>query len=199
MKIFTGSKMNFSETKLSGAYILELEKKKDSRGFFARMYCEDEFKNRGISFTPVQANVSFNQHKNTLRGMHYQVPPFEEAKLVWCTRGAIYDVIIDIRPESPTANEWIGVELSAENKRMIYIPTGFAHGFLTLEDETEVSYLMSEFYKPGAGKGIKWDDAAFNIDWPAEVAVISEKDKKWPPYNSAKLSVDSENYNAFSG
>lgn len=195
MMISTGSKMNFTETKLKGAYILDLEKLQDNRGFFARMYCEEEFRKSGISFSPVQGNVSFNQHKYTLRGMHYQEPPFEEAKLVRCTRGAIYDVIIDIRPESPTANEWVGVELTAENRKMIFIPKGFAHGFLTLEEETEVNYLMSEFYKPGAGRGIRWDDPAFNIDWPAEVAVISEKDKNWPPYKTAKLNVNSENNN----
>ncbi len=182
--------MKFAETKLKGAYILELEKLEDERGFLARTYCENEFKNSGISFSPVQTNLSFNQHKHTLRGMHHQAPPFEEAKLVQCIRGAIYDVIIDIRPESPTVNEWVGVELSDENRKMIFIPKGFAHGFLTLEDETEVSYLMSEFYKPGADRGIRWNDPAFNIDWPAEVAVISEKDKNWPLSQQSRVNVE---------
>lgn len=144
------------------------------------MYCQEEFENIGISFSPVQANISYNRHKYTLRGIHYQVSPFEEAKLISCVKGVIYDVLIDIRPGSATFNQWTGVELSSANKKMIYIPEGFAHGFLTLEEETEVYYLMSEFYKPGAGRGIRWNDPFYNIKWPAEPKVISDKDKRWP-------------------
>ena len=172
--------MIFLETTLDDAYILKLEKKEDNRGFFARSYCENEFKKHGISFTPVQANISYNKYKHTLRGMHYQEPPHAEAKLIRCVRGSIYDVIIDIREGSPTMNKWFGVEISAENKKMLFIPKGFAHGFLTLEEKTEVSYLMSEFYKPGFGRGIKWDSAFYNIKWPSEATVVSEKDKNWP-------------------
>jgi len=174
--------MFFSKTKLRDAYVLELDRKEDERGFFARTYCENEFEERGIPFTPVQANISYNRHKHTLRGMHCQAAPYEEAKLVSCIKGAIYDVIIDLRPDSPTFNEWTGIELSAENRLMLFVPKGFAHGFLTLKENTEVSYLMSEFYKPGAGRGIRWDDSSFNIDWPAPIAVISDKDKAWPAY-----------------
>lgn len=175
--------MIFTETNLKDAYTLELEKKEDQRGFFARTYCQDEFKVMGISFTPVQANLSYNKYRHTLRGMHYQASPFEEAKLVSCIKGAIFDVIIDIRPGSPTYCEWIGVELSADNKRLLFVPEGFAHGFLTLERETEISYLMSEFYTPGTGRGIRWDDPVFHINWPGEIEVISEQDKKWPSFN----------------
>lgn len=179
--------MIFTETKLKDVFILELEKNVDERGYFARTFCENEFSNAGIPFKPVQANISYNQHKHTLRGMHYQASPDEEAKLVNCVRGAIYDVIIDIRVGSPTFNKWLGIELSAENKKMLYIPEGFAHGFITLADDTEVNYLMSEFYKPGSGRGLRWDDPAFNIEWPAEISVISEKDKQWPPYKNQKF------------
>lgn len=176
--------MKFTETKLKDAYTLELEPKEDKRGFFARTYCRKEFEEIGIDFTPVQANISYNRSKHTLRGMHYQVSPFEEAKLVFCVKGAIFDVIIDIRQGSPTVLEWIGVELNHDNKKMIFVPEGFAHGFLTLDDETEVFYLMSEFYSPGSGRGIRWNDPAFNIHWPEEIAVISEKDKNWPDYKN---------------
>lgn len=172
--------MIFKETKLKDAYTIDLEKKDDERGFFARTYCQNEFRSAGIPFTPVQANISFNRHKHTLRGMHYQEAPDEEAKLVYCTRGSIYDVIIDLRPDSSSYMQWVGIDLTRNNRRMLYVPEGYAHGFLTLEDETEVSYMMSEFYKPGSGQGIHWNDPAFNIDWPAEAEVISEKDKSWP-------------------
>lgn len=172
--------MIFTKTNLEDAYILELEKKDDERGYFARTYCKDEFKENGISFTPVQANISYSKHKHTLRGMHYQIAPFEEAKLVGCIRGSIYDVIIDIREGSPTMNKWLGIEISEENKKMLFVPKGFAHGFLTLEDKTEASYLMSEFYKPGFDRGIRWDDSFYNIEWPAEAKILSEKDRNWP-------------------
>jgi len=174
--------MKFIETELKEAYIIELEEHVDERGFFARTFCVNEFDEEGIDFNPVQRNRSYNESKHTLRGMHYQESPYEEAKLVSCVRGAMYDVIIDIREDSTTVDKWIGVELTASNRKMLYVPKGFAHGFLTLEDDTEVSYLMSDFYKPGVGRGIKWDDPYFNIKWPAEVLAISDKDRNWPTY-----------------
>lgn len=177
--------MKFKETKLNDAYILELEKHEDERGFFARAYCVNEFQEKGIEFPVVQANVSFNRYKHTLRGMHYQQQPHGEAKLVRCTRGAIFDAIIDVRPDSSTYMEWIGVELTDQNYRMLFVPEGFAHGFITLEDKTQVTYQVSEFYTPGAERGIRWNDEAFNINWPAEPEIISEKDSVWPDYKKA--------------
>lgn len=172
--------MIFTETKLKGAYIIEIEKLKDDRGFFARSWCQKEFERQGLTSSVVQANVSFNKLKGTLRGMHYQLAPYEETKLVRCTKGAIYDVIIDLRTGSPTYAQWIGVKLTAENYRMLYVPEDFAHGFQTLDDGSEVTYQVSQFYTPGSEKGIRWDDPAFDIDWPFQVTVISEKDKNWP-------------------
>lgn len=172
--------MKFSETELKEPYIIELEEHIDERGFFARTFCINEFAEVGIDFNPVQRNLSYNKYKHTLRGMHYQEPPYEEAKLVSCVKGSIYDVIIDIREDSSTLNKWIGLEMSAVNRKMLFVPKGFAHGFLTLEDDTEVSYLMSDFYKPGVGGGIHWDDPFYHIEWPAQAEVISEKDKNWP-------------------
>jgi dTDP-4-dehydrorhamnose 3,5-epimerase len=174
--------MIFTETKLKGAFIIELELRKDERGFFARTWCRKEFEAHGLVRQMVQANVSFNRKKGTLRGMHYQVAPYEEAKLVRCTRGAIYDVGIDLRPDSPTYKQWVGVELTSENYQMIYVPENFAHGFITLEDNTEVTYQVSEFYSPGSERGICYNDPAFGIKWPIQVEVISEKDKTWQDY-----------------
>jgi len=174
--------MIFKETKLKDAFIIDLEKHQDDRGFFARAYCEKEFQNHGIESAVVQANVSYNKYKHTLRGMHFQTEPYGEAKLVRCTRGAIYDVIIDVRKNSPTYKEWIGVELTEDNYRMLYVPEGFAHGFITLQDGTVITYQVSEFYTPGAEKGIRWNDPAFGINWPAEPAIISEKDENWPDF-----------------
>jgi dTDP-4-dehydrorhamnose 3,5-epimerase len=175
--------MIFKETKLKDAYIIDLDDKKDERGFFARTFCEKEFKEAGQPFRAVQANLSYNKSRFTLRGMHYQVSPHEEAKIVRCIRGAVYDVIIDLRKKSPTADQWMGVELSAENRKSLYVPKGFAHGFLTLREHTEVHYLMSEFYMPGVGRGIRWDDPFYNIEWPNEAGIISEKDQNWPYRN----------------
>ena len=174
--------MIFHETELNDAYIIDLDKLEDERGFFARAFCMDEFSEQGIKFEVAQANTSYNRFAKTLRGMHYQKDPHGEAKLVRCTRGAIYDAIIDVRPGSSTYMQWIGVELSDQNYRMLYVPEGFAHGFITLEDETEVSYQVSEFYTPGAEKGIRWNDPSFNVEWPAEPNIISEKDKAWPDF-----------------
>lgn len=174
--------MIFKETELNDALVIDLNKLGDERGFFARAFCVNEFKEHGIEFPVAQANVSYNRYKHTLRGMHYQKEPYGEAKLVRCTRGAIWDAIIDVRPDSSTYMQWVGVELTEQNYRMLYVPEGFAHGFITLEDETEVTYQVSEFYTPGAENGIRWDDQTFNIDWPADPKVISEKDKSWPDF-----------------
>jgi dTDP-4-dehydrorhamnose 3,5-epimerase len=176
--------MIFTEAKLMGAYIIEIEKREDERGFFARGWCQNEFEAYGLVPHVVQANISYNKKRGTLRGMHYQIAPYEETKLVRCTRGALYDVIIDLRPASPTYSQWFGVELTAENYKMLYVPEGFAHGFITLQDETEATYQVSQFYTPGSERGLRYDDPAFRIEWPAEVQVISEKDKNWPDYGT---------------
>ena len=180
--------MIFKETKLSGAFIVELEKLEDERGFFARAWCQQEFEVRGLTSRLVQCNVSFGRTQGTLRGMHYQVAPYEEAKLVRCTRGAIYDVIIDLRPDSPTYKQWMGVELTAENHKMLYVPEGFAHGYQTLMDNTEVFYQVSQFYSPESERGLRYDDPVFGIEWPIDVQVISDKDKSWSDYLLRKMA-----------
>ncbi|HEX9989110.1 MAG TPA: dTDP-4-dehydrorhamnose 3,5-epimerase [Chloroflexia bacterium] len=174
--------MIFTETALKGAYIIDVEKLEDERGFFARSWCAHEFEEHGLNARLAQCNVSYNHKKGTVRGMHYQTVPFEEVKLVRCTRGAIYDVIIDLRPGSPTYKQWISVELTMDNHKMLYVPEGFAHGFQTLEESSEVFYQMSEFYAPGHAKGIRWDDPAFGVRWPLEVQVISARDRQYPDY-----------------
>jgi dTDP-4-dehydrorhamnose 3,5-epimerase len=174
--------MKFIETELKGALIIEPNLLEDERGFFARIWCRKEFEQHGLNPDLVQCNISFNRRKGTLRGMHYQVAPSEETKSVRCTMGAIYDVIIDLRPNSPTFKAWLSVELSAENRKMIYIPVGFSHGFMTLADNTEVFYQMSEFYAPECARGVRWNDPAFDIVWPAEVTAISEKDRQYPDF-----------------
>lgn len=170
--------MIFTETKLKGAFIIEIEKLEDERGFFGRSWCVNEMKDHGINVNILQANVSFNKYKGTLRGMHYQKAPYGESKLVRCSRGSIFDVIIDLRPDSPTYKQWIGVELSQDNYKMLFVPVDFAHGFITLEEDSEVTYMMSEIFVPGAGKTIRWNDPVFNIKWPFEPLIMSEKDKK---------------------
>lgn len=180
--------MIFKETELKGVSIIELEPIEDDRGFFARSFCQKDFRRHGINMAIVQSNISYNKEKGTLRGMHYQSAPHEEAKLVSCMRGAIYDVIIDIRRNSSTYCRWVAVELSATSPqlaashRMIYIPEGLAHGFLTLMDNTEVFYQMSEFHAPEYARGIRWNDPAFKIQWPADVQVISGKDRNYPNF-----------------
>jgi len=174
--------MTFHETKLPGVFEIYLEPKSDERGFFARSWCQREFKEHGLNPVTVQCNVSFNEKKATLRGMHYQAEPHPEAKLVRCTQGAIYDVVVDLRPKSPTFKKWIGIALTAANRQMIYVPEGCGHGFLTLEDETEVFYQMSEFYHPELSRGVRWNDAAFDIEWPAQPAVISDRDQTYPDF-----------------
>lgn len=171
--------MIFTETKLEGAFIIELEKLEDDRGFFARTFCRKEFEERGLNPKIAQCNISFNQKKSTLRGMHYQIAPYKEAKLVHCIKGKIYDVIIDLRPDSPMFKEWLAVELTSENHRMLYVPEGFAHGFQTMEDDTVVFYQMSEFYHSRCSRGIRWDDPSFEIEWPITEKIISAKDNSY--------------------
>lgn len=168
--------MKFIETKLKGAFIIELERLDDERGFFARTFCQREFEEYGLNPKVVQCNMSFNRKKGTLRGMHYQAFPYEEAKLVRCIKGAIYDVIIDLRPNSIAFKKWLAVDLTEQNRRMIYIPEGFAHGFQTLRDNTEIFYQMSEFFRPEYARGVRWNDPAFEIGWPIEDPIISTND-----------------------
>ncbi len=158
--------MIFKETKLKGAFTIDLERIEDNRGFFARAWCKREFEAHGLNSRLVQCNLSFNRFRDTIRGMHYQGSPHEEEKLVRCTRGAIFDVIIDLRLGSETYLKWIGVELTAENRKMLYVPKKFAHGYQTLEDNSEVLYQVSQFYSPGAERGVRWDDPTFAIEWP---------------------------------
>ena len=174
--------MVFQNTGLSGAFLIELERIHDERGFFARSWCTREFAEHGLNGHLVQCNVSRNRARGTLRGMHYQAPPHEEAKLVRCTMGAIYDVIVDLRPASGTYMRSFGAELSADNHHALYVPEGFAHGFLTLTDESEVFYQMSEFYTPEAARGLRWNDPQLAIDWPGPVVVISERDRTYPDF-----------------
>lgn len=174
--------MIFNSTELNDVYLIDINKLQDERGFFARAFCMKEFEKKGIKFPVAQANISFNAAQYTLRGMHYQREPHAEAKLVRCMKGSIYDVIIDLRPNSSTCGKWMGVELNEQNYRMLYVPEGFAHGFITLEDNTEIAYQVSEFHTPGAEQGIRWDDPNFGIQWPGEPKVISEKDRSWMDY-----------------
>jgi dTDP-4-dehydrorhamnose 3,5-epimerase len=174
--------MTFHETKIAGVFEIRLEPKPDERGIFARSWCQKEFKSHGLNPKLVQCNVSFNTRKGTLRGMHYQVAPYPETKLVRCTRGSIYDVVVDLRPQSHTFKNWISAVLTAENRNAIYVPEGCAHGFLTLEDKSEVFYQMSEIYNADSARGVRWDDPAFQIAWPAKVEVISERDRTYPNF-----------------
>lgn len=174
--------MIFTETELKGAYIIDLERREDERGFFARTWCQNEFEAHGLVARIVQANTSYNKLKGTLRGMHYQRAPYAETKLVRAVRGAIVDVIVDLRTDSPTYKRWISVELTADNRRALFVPEGFAHGFQTLEDNTDVSYQVSAFYTPGAEGGARYNDPAFDIQWPLPINVISDKDATWPDF-----------------
>lgn len=169
---------------LPGAYLVELTPHQDERGFFARTWCQREFSEHGLNPRLVQCNLSYNRQRGTLRGMHYQAAPYEEAKVVQCTRGTIYDVIIDLRPDSSTFRQHLAVMLTAQARNMLYTPEGFAHGFLTLEDDTEIFYQISEFYAPEHARGVRWNDPAFGIQWPAEVNVISERDATYPDFTT---------------
>lgn len=173
----------FQETTLKGAFVIEMDCLQDERGFFARSYCAKEFAANGLDARLVQCNVSYNRLRGTLRGMHYQAAPAAETRVVRCTRGAIYDVIVDLRPEAPTYKKFLSVVLTADNRRMLYIPQRFAHGFLTLADDTEIFYQMSEFYSPGCAQGFRWDDPSFRISWPEKIQIISEKDRSYPNYS----------------
>lgn len=175
--------MIFQETIIKGAYIVDIERREDDRGFFARSWCRREFETHGLNPHIAQCNVSFNARKGTLRGMHYQVRPFAETKLVRCTMGSLCDVIVDLRPDSPTFKNHLSVVLTAKNRTMFYVPEGFAHGFLTLEDNTEVHYQISEFHAPDHARGFRWNDPAFGIAWPADVKVISERDRNYPDFS----------------
>lgn len=174
--------MIFTETALKGAFVIDLEPIRDERGLFARTWCRKEFETNGLDVVWVQSSISVNSRSRTLRGMHYQASPNEEIKLVRCTMGAIYDVIVDLRPTARTYGQHVAVTLTADNHRAVYIPKGFAHGFLTLEDNSEVSYHMSEFYSQASAQGFRWDDPAFKIIWPEPVLVMSEKDRTWPAF-----------------
>ncbi|GKU76794.1 dTDP-4-dehydrorhamnose 3,5-epimerase [Paenibacillus sp. L3-i20] len=177
--------MKFIETNLKGCFIVELEPIMDERGYFARSWCSEEFAAYGLQTSFVQSNISYNERKGTLRGMHYQAYPHEESKLVRCTRGAIYDVVIDLRVDSPTHKEWFGLELTENNGTMLYIPQGLAHGFQTLSHHTEVSYQMGHFFHPASSRGIRWDDPLFNIQWPYEESrIISDKDLGYGRYEA---------------
>ncbi len=176
--------MNFVPTSLAGAYIIDPELQNDPRGFFARTWCQKEFEKHGLNPRLVQCNISFSPRKGTFRGMHYQEAPYEEAKLIRCTMGSICDVIVDLRPDSSTFRGHVTVTLSAENRRMLYVPEKFAHGFVTLEDNTEVSYQMSEFYSPESARGFRWNDPYFGIRLPLEVTVISERDREYPDFRA---------------
>lgn len=171
--------MKFHETKLKGSYMIQYEPFHDERGYFERTFCKKEFEDHGLGSTVVQCNASYNKHKGTLRGMHYQVAPYEEIKLVRCIAGSIYDVIVDLRPGSPAYCQWFATELSSTNGRAMYIPEGFAHGFQTLEDNSMVLYNMSSFYSPGHARGVRWNDPAFNIKWPYNDPIISRKDSEY--------------------
>jgi dTDP-4-dehydrorhamnose 3,5-epimerase len=174
--------MRFVESKLAGAYVIEPERYSDDRGFFARTFCQREFEAHGLNPCVAQCSVSFNKRKGTLRGMHFQVAPHQEAKLVRCTMGSIFDVIIDVRPDSPTFKQYFSVVLSAENRTALYVPEGFAHGFQTLEDNSEVFYQISEFYVPECARGVRWNDPAFAIRWPDDERIILDRDQSYPDF-----------------
>jgi dTDP-4-dehydrorhamnose 3,5-epimerase len=177
--------MIFTETPLKGAYLIDLEKRGDERGFFARAYCEREFASHGLATHFVQANNSLSARTHTLRGMHYQLAPKAETKFVRCIRGAFYDVILDLRKDSPTFGQSCGAELTAENRRAMYVPKGFAHGFFTLTDDAEAFYFVDEFYSPEHERGVRWDDARFAIQWPARPVVLSDRDRSFPDFDPA--------------
>ncbi len=172
--------MIFHKTTLQDVYLLEVEKRGDARGFFTRTFCAEEFRKLGVEISFVQQNLSFSAQKGTLRGLHFQKEPYSEQKLVRCIKGSIVDIIVDLRPDSPTYKKWEAFELSAENRKELFVPRGFAHGFQTMEDDVEVTYLVSNFYTPEAESGVRHDDPAFGIEWPLPVTVMSDKDKSWP-------------------
>lgn len=177
--------MQFIETKLPGAFLIELERREDDRGFFARAFCRNEMVARGLAGELVQCNVAFTHRRGTVRGLHYQVAPAAESKMVRCIRGAIFDVIVDLRPGSSTYLEHLGVELTAADGRQLYVPEGFAHGYQALSDNAEILYFVSAFHSPQSERGIRYDDPAFRIQWPASVTLVSPKDQHWPLFDRA--------------
>ena len=181
--------MLFTKTEIDGAWLISPQPSLDERGFFARTFCVREFGERGLEDQFVQHSVSFNGRRGTLRGLHMQLPPFQEVKIVGCVKGAMYDVIVDLRPSSPTFLHWQSFELSAANRRQLYIPRGVAHGFQTMVDATEVSYLISEYFTPTAAIGYPYDDPAFGISWPMPITAISERDRSWPAFARSRLSA----------
>lgn len=174
--------MHFTETALQGAFVIDIDPIVDDRGFFSRVFCADEFGELGLERDVLQANLSWNPSRGTLRGMHYQIEPYRETKFVRCIRGALYDVIIDLRPDSATYRQSFGIELTADNRRALFVPRGFAHGFITLSNNTEAFYMVSQRYRPGSERGIRWNDPFFSVQWPLEPSVISDKDAGWPEY-----------------
>ena len=174
--------MIFSKTAIPDAFLISLNRNEDERGFFARTFCRSEFTEHGLNPSLEQCSISFNKQKGTLRGMHFQKPPYEETKIVRCTMGAMFDVIIDLRPDSPTFKQWLSFELNAENRSMLYIPRGLAHGFLTLEDNTEALYQISDRYVPESAAGVRWNDTAFGIQWPETPRIISVKDQEYKDF-----------------
>ncbi len=174
--------MKFNPTKISGAYLIEIEPITDERGFFARSFCADEFQQHGLNTNFVQCNVSFTAQQGTIRGMHYQIAPDTETKLVRCTKGAIYDVILDLRPESPTFKQWVAAELTADNHQMFYIPSGCAHGLQTLVNDTEVFYQMAGVYNAASARGVRWNDPTFGIEIPLPVSVINDRDRDYSDF-----------------
>lgn len=183
--------MIFEKLRLEGAYVIRLQQHGDERGFFARAWCQREFETHGLTAKIVQANTAYSRRKGTLRGMHYQVSPYAEAKLLRCIRGAVYDVMIDLRPDSSTFKSWYGIELDDQSYKMVYVPEGFAHGYMTLADQTEVFYQVSEFYASDAERGIRWNDPVFNVQWPGmEKMIISEKDRNWPDYDVHEIRMN---------
>lgn len=185
--------MRFTDAPVDGAFIIDLAPHTDARGFFARAFCADAFAEHGLDFNMVQMNLSYSTARGTLRGLHYQTPPHDEAKLVRCIHGAVYDVVADVRPHSPTFLDWMGVALSANNRRMVYVPPGCAHGFLTLTDDAEVLYPVSEAYAPEHERGLRYDDPAVAIDWPAPINRISDKDRAWPNIDPLRRSRSAHN------
>jgi dTDP-4-dehydrorhamnose 3,5-epimerase len=181
--------MIFTETALSGAFVIDPETQEDARGLFARTWCQRELEARGLDTRMAQCSTSFNKRKGTLRGLHYQVAPAAETKIVRCTRGSLYDVVVDLRPSSPTFLGHVGIVLTADNRRMVYVPSGCAHGFQTLEDDTEIFYQISEFWAPEHARGVRWDDPLFEIAWPHDQRTIIERDRNYPDFRPGEVSV----------
>lgn len=181
--------MIFTATKLPGVFLIEPEPRRDDRGHFARVWCAREFAERGLETRTAQANSAFSPRRGALRGLHYQLPPHAEVKLIRCTRGAVYDVIVDLRPDSPTHGQWISAQLTAENGCMLYAPEGCAHGYQTIVDNSELWYQASEFYAPADARGVRFDDPAFKISWPLPITAMSAADRSWPDYEAARMTA----------